>query len=130
MPLAQNQATCEVSWIQRFDGEGVNWNNWTAQIQANYNNEIQRYTDHETSTQGNFEVSDGTHKITARRQNISCPGWINSQDKAEFLYGRIETRLRFLELRGGTWVIVVVQAPQEPETASGWGGGAASMLTS
>jgi beta-glucanase (GH16 family) len=114
MPLAQSQAGWEVSWIERFDGEGVNWNNWTAQIQANYNNEIQCYTDDETSAQRNFEVSDGTLKITARRQNINCPGqngvsrsWtsgrINSKDKAEFLYGRIETRLRFLELRGGTW---------------------------
>lgn len=114
MPLAQSQAGWEVSWIERFDGEGVNGNNWTAQIQANYNNEIQCYTDDETSAQRNFEVSDGTLKITARRQNINCPGqngvsrpWtsgrINSKDKAEFLYGRIETRLRFLELRGGTW---------------------------
>jgi beta-glucanase (GH16 family) len=114
MPLAQSQAGWEVSWIERFDGESVNWDNWTAQIQANYNNEIQCYTDDETSAQRNFEVSDGTLKITARRQNINCPGqngvdrpWtsgrINSKDKAEFLYGRIETRLRFLELRGGTW---------------------------
>jgi beta-glucanase (GH16 family) len=114
MPLAQSQAGWEVSWIERFDGESVDGNNWTAQIQANYNNEIQCYTDDETSAQRNFEVSNGTLKITARRQNINCPGqnglsrpWtsgrINSKDKAEFLYGRIETRLRFLELRGGTW---------------------------
>jgi beta-glucanase (GH16 family) len=114
LPLGQSQAGWEVSWIERFDGEGVNWNNWTAQIQANYNNEIQCYTDDESSGQGNFEVSNGTLKITARRQNINCPGqnginrpWtsgrINSKDKAEFLYGRIEARLRFSELRGGTW---------------------------
>jgi beta-glucanase (GH16 family) len=114
LPLGQSHAGWEVSWIERFDGEGVNWNNWTAQIQANYNNEIQCYTDDETSEQRNFEVSDGTLKITARRQNINCPGqngvnrpWtsgrINSKDKAEFLYGRIEARLRFSELRGGTW---------------------------
>ena len=114
IPLGQSQAGWEVSWIERFDGEGVNWNNWTAQIQANYNNEIQCYTDDETSEQRNFEVSDGTLKITARRQNINCPGqngvnrpWtsgrINSKDKAEFLYGRLEARLRFSDLRGGTW---------------------------
>jgi beta-glucanase (GH16 family) len=113
-PLAQSQAGWEVSWIERFDGESVNWNNWTAQIQANYNNEIQCYTDNETGENRNFEVSDGTLKITARRQNISCPGqngrsrnWtsgrINSKDKAEFLYGRLEARIRFSELKGGTW---------------------------
>ncbi|WP_412972132.1 family 16 glycosylhydrolase [Glaciecola sp. MF2-115] len=114
LPLSQSFGGWETTWIERFDGEGVNWDNWTAQIQANYNNEIQCYTDDESSTNRNFEVSDGTLKITARRQNIDCPGqngrnlpWtsgrINSKDKAEFLYGRLEARLRFSDLRGGTW---------------------------
>jgi beta-glucanase (GH16 family) len=104
----------EVTWIDKFDGSGVNWDNWTAQIQANYNNEVQCYTDDESSANRNFEVSDGTLKIISRRQNINCPGlggqarsWtsgrLNSKDKAEFLFGRIEARIRFLELRGGTW---------------------------
>lgn len=113
-PLGISFAGWEVSWIDRFDGNGVNWNNWTAQIPANYNNEVQCYTDDETSELRNYEVSDGTLKITARRQNIDCPGlngenreWtsgrLNSKDKGEFLYGRVEARLRFLELKGGTW---------------------------
>lgn len=104
----------EVTWIDKFDGSSVNWDNWTAQIQANYNNEVQCYTDDETSDQRNYEVSDGTLKITARKQNISCPGlgntnrsWtsgrLNSKDKSEFLYGRIEARIRFSNLDGGTW---------------------------
>lgn len=104
----------EVTWIDRFDGTGINWDNWTAQIQANYNNEVQCYTDDETSAQRNYDTSDGTLKITAHKQNISCPGlsgenktWtsgrLNSKDKAEFLYGRIEARIRFSVLNGGTW---------------------------
>jgi beta-glucanase (GH16 family) len=104
----------EVTWIDKFDGNGVNWDNWTAQIQANYNNEVQCYTDDDSSDLRNYEISDGTLKITARKQNISCPGlggenksWtsgrLNSKDKAEFLYGRIEARIRFLNLEGGTW---------------------------
>jgi len=104
----------EVTWIDKFDGTGVNWDNWTAQIQANYNNEVQCYTDDETSAQRNYDTSDGTLKITARKQNINCPGlngesktWtsgrLNSKDKAEFLYGRIEARIRFSTLEGGTW---------------------------
>lgn len=111
---AKSYAGWEVSWIDRFDGDSVNWDNWTAQIQANYNNEIQCYTDDDSSALKNYDVSDGTLKIIARKQNIDCPGqsgasrtWtsgrLNSKDKAEFLYGRLETRLRFLELRGGTW---------------------------
>lgn len=104
----------ELAWVDRFDGTGVNWDNWTAQTQANYNNEVQCYTDDETSAQRNYEVSDGTLKITARRMDIACPGlggeqrpWtsgrLNSKDKAEFLYGRVEARLRFLDLEGGSW---------------------------
>ena len=104
----------EVTWIDRFDETGVNWDKWTPQIQANYNNEVQCYTDDESSSQQNYETSDGTLKIIARKQDISCPGlggenksWtsgrLNSKDKAEFLYGRIEARIRFLELKGGSW---------------------------
>jgi beta-glucanase (GH16 family) len=104
----------EVSWIERFDGGSVNSDNWTPQTDANFNNEVQCYTDDETSANRNYEVSDGTLKITARRQQIICPGqnntprnWtsgrLNSKDKAEFLYGRVEARIRFDELRGGTW---------------------------
>ncbi len=104
----------QVQWIDTFAGDSVNWSNWTAQIQANYNNEVQCYTDDESSQDKNFEVSDGTLKIIARKQAINCPGlggaqksWtsgrINSKDKAEFLYGRIESRIRFHNLEGGTW---------------------------
>ncbi len=104
----------EATWIEKFDGTSVNWDNWTAQTQANYNNEVQCYTDDDSSENRNYEVSDGTLKIISRRQNINCPGqnnrsreWtsgrLNSKDKAEFLYGRVEARIRFLELKGGTW---------------------------
>jgi beta-glucanase (GH16 family) len=112
MPLSF--AGWEVTWIDRFDESSVNRDNWTPQIQANYNNEVQCYTDDDSSVQQNYDVSDNTLKIIARKQNISCPGlggenksWtsgrLNSKDKAEFLYGRIEARIRFSELKGGTW---------------------------
>jgi beta-glucanase (GH16 family) len=104
----------QVQWMDRFEDSGVDWQNWTAQIQANYNNEIQCYTDDDSSENRNYEVSDGTLKIIARRQNINCVGlggqqksWtsgrLNSKDKAEFLYGRVESRIRFLNLEKGTW---------------------------
>lgn len=104
----------EVSWIDTFSGDRVNWQNWTAQTNANYNNEVQCYTDDDTSALRNYEVSDGTLKIIARKGVVNCAGqngrtrdWtsgrLNSKDKGEFLYGRIETRLRFDELRNGTW---------------------------
>lgn len=104
----------EVQWIEQFDGDGVDWSNWTAQTAANFNNEVQCYTDDDSSEQRNYEVSDGTLKIIARRDAIECPGldgqpksWtsgrLNSKDKREFLFGRIESRIRFHNLEGGSW---------------------------
>ncbi|MFU8876513.1 MAG: family 16 glycosylhydrolase [Wenzhouxiangellaceae bacterium] len=104
----------EVQWIDRFDGNGVDWDNWTAQTTANFNNEVQCYTDDDSSELRNYDVSDGTLKIIARRTAIECPGqagtlrgWtsgrLNSKDKREFLFGRIEARIRFHNLEDGTW---------------------------
>ncbi|MGR5175749.1 glycoside hydrolase family 16 protein [Vibrio parahaemolyticus] len=112
-PLAAT-AGWEVQWIDAFDGEGVNWSNWTAQTQANYNNEVQCYTDDDYSVNRNYDVSGGTLKIIARKQPNNCStlggqfkswtsGRLNSKDKQEFLYGRVETRLRFHNLESGTW---------------------------
>lgn len=104
----------EVQWIDTFEGTGVNWDNWTAQTQANYNNEVQCYTDDDSSVNKNYDVSEGTLKIIARQQAINCPdlngeprnwtsGRLNSKDKSEFLYGRIESRIRFHTIEGGPW---------------------------
>jgi beta-glucanase (GH16 family) len=104
----------ESQWVDRFDGSGFDRNNWTAQIQANFNAEEQCYTDDDSSLNKNYDVSAGTLKIIARKQAINCPGlgnaprsWtsgrLNSKDKREFLYGRIESRIRFLNLEIGTW---------------------------
>ncbi len=104
----------QLEWIDDFDGSRVNKDNWTSQIQANYNNEIQCYTDDDTSANKNYDVSGGTLKIISRRQSNNCAGlngalksWtsgrLNSKDKKEFLYGRIESRIRFNSLKSGTW---------------------------
>ena len=44
----------EVSYIDTFSGDGVNWQNWTAQIDANFNNEVQCYTDDDSSINKNL----------------------------------------------------------------------------
>ncbi|MEH6452969.1 MAG: glycoside hydrolase family 16 protein [Psychromonas sp.] len=104
----------EVQWIDKFEGTVVNWDNWTAQTNAYYNAEEQCYTDDDSSTNKNYDVYGGTLKIIARKQNINCPGlgnaprsWtsgrLNGKDKQEFLYGRIESKIRFHNLEGGTW---------------------------
>lgn len=115
MPFSLSvQAGWDLQWIDSFNDNQVNWQNWTAQIQANYNNEVQCYTDDESSATQNYQVSSGSLKIIARKQAINCPGlngaaktWtsgrLNSKDKREFLYGRVEARIKFHNLQGGTW---------------------------
>ncbi|MCJ2376307.1 glycoside hydrolase family 16 protein [Vibrio sp. ZSDZ34] len=104
----------EVQWIDSFEGSGVDWRNWNPQTKANYNNEVQCYTSDDYSDERNYDVSDGTLKIIARKKLHSCAtlggqtkswtsGRLNSKDKQEFLYGRIEARIRFHNLEGGTW---------------------------
>lgn len=103
----------QLQWIDSFEGTGVDWNNWTAQTEANYNAEIQCYTADDFSANKNYDVSGGTLTIIARRQMINCPGlpeirdWssgrLNSKDKREFQYGRLEARIRVLDTRGGSW---------------------------
>jgi len=104
----------QLEWIDDFNGSRVNKDNWTSQIQANYNNEVQCYTDDDTSANKNYDVSNGTLKIIARRQSNNCAGlggafksWtsgrLNSKDKKEFLYGRIESRIRLNSLKAGSW---------------------------
>lgn len=104
----------ETHWIDKFDGTSVNYNIWTAEIQADFTGTEECYTDDETPGTGNLDVSNGTLKIIARKGNINCPGlngkaktWtsgrLNTKDKAEFLYGRIEARLRFSNLESGLW---------------------------
>ena len=114
MLTSQVTAGWQLEWIDNFDGSRVNKENWTSQVEANYNNELQCYTDDDTSANKNYDVSDGTLKIVARRQNNSCVGlnglsksWtsgrLNSKDKREFLYGRIESRIKFNSLKAGSW---------------------------
>lgn len=104
----------EVHWIDKFDGTGVNYDIWTAQIQADYTGTQECYTDDETVGTGNLNVSNGTLKIISHKGDINCPGlggkaktWtsgrLNTKDKAEFLYGRIEAKLKFSNLESGLW---------------------------
>ena len=104
----------QLQWIDPFDGSGVDWDNWTAQTEANYNAEVQCYTADDSSANRNYDVSGGTLTIIARRQSIDCPhaplgdrtwssGRLNSKDKREFRYGRLESRIRVLDTGGGSW---------------------------
>lgn len=98
-------------WEDAFDGDTLNPDNWSAQtgngqaygLPAGWgNNELQYYT----SLSNNLEVSAGTLKITAREQSLGGSNYTSARirtiNKQEFLYGRIEAKMK-LPSTPGIW---------------------------
>ena len=87
-------------WSDEFDGETLDQSKWSFQtgdgcafnICGWGNQELQSYTT------GNHQVSEGTLKITARRENAGSANYtstrIRTKDKYEFIYGRVEARMK------------------------------------
>ena len=91
-----NEDEWQLEWSEEFDGNSLDNQTWTAQIGAGGwgNSEWQYYTDSES----NIEVSNGTLKITARNENIQNSNYTSARlitnDKYEFMYGRVEGRIK------------------------------------
>lgn len=105
------QDAWELMWEDQFDGSALNASNWSVQtgngtaygLPAGWgNNELQYYT----GFSDNLVVSDGTLKIIAREQSLGGSSYtsarIRSLNKQEFLYGRIEARIK-LPSTPGIW---------------------------
>lgn len=93
-------------WSDEFDGDRLNWDNWTPELGANGwgNNELQNYTANQT----NIEVSDGTLKIIARKvgegQDVGDYTSARLLSNKVFTYGRMEIRAKIPDLKGnGLW---------------------------
>ena len=93
----------ELVWSDEFDGSEVNTDNWNYQVGGDGwgNNEAQYYTDGDNSS-----VSDGLLTIEIRKETIGSNNYtssrMNTSDKFDFKYGRIEVRAT-LPKTGGTW---------------------------
>lgn len=105
------QDAWQLVWEDEFEGSQLNSDNWSAQtgtgtaygLPAGWgNNELQYYT----NSSDNIVVSNGTLKIIAREQNFGGRNYtsarIRTLNKQEFLYGRIEARLK-LPSTPGAW---------------------------
>lgn len=94
-----------LAWSDEFDLPGApNASKWGYDLGAGGwgNNELQYYT----NRLDNAEVSGGTLKITAKKENFSGSTYTSarllSKDKFSFRYGKVEARAK-LPAGGGTW---------------------------
>ncbi len=91
-----------VVWEDNFDGSSLNRNIWNVEENGNGggNQELQYYRD----SIENIEVSNGTLKIKGLRKGYGGKGYtsgrINTKDKAEFRYGKIEARMKLPSFQG------------------------------
>jgi beta-glucanase (GH16 family) len=91
-------------WSDEFDGSELNSSNWEYEVgRGNWgwgNNELQYYQ----SGSKNLEVSNGTLKITARRETMQGADFtsarIKTQGKQSFVYGRIDIRAKMPKGQG------------------------------
>lgn len=100
----------ELVWSDDFEGSSIDDSKWTFEVncQGGGNNEQQCYTDSED----NAFVSDGTLKIVALPAGEDAEGnlpytsaRLNSKNKGDFTYGRIEVRAKMPEGQG-SWPAV------------------------
>lgn len=97
----------QLVWADEFDSDGsVCAKNWMNEIGTGTNgwgnNEMQYYT----SRPSNISVSNGSLKITAKKEDYLGSSYtsarIKTQNLFEFQYGKVEVRAK-LPVGGGTW---------------------------
>ena len=95
----------ELVWSDEFDGDTISLDNWLFETGGGGwgNKELQNY-----QAEGNAEVSEGTLKITAKRNtDNTIEGAYTSarmNSRQSFKFGRMEIRAKIPEHKGnGTW---------------------------
>ena len=92
----------EVVWEDNFNGNSLDRSIWNVEVNGNGggNQELQYYCDNSE----NIEVSNGTLKIKGLRKSYGGKGYtsgrINTKNKAEFRYGKIEARMKLPSFQG------------------------------
>ncbi len=89
-------------WSDEFEGNALDENNWNIETNIHVNNELQQYTEREQ----NLRVSNGNLEIEARKETYNnyeyTSGRINSRNKQQWTYGKMEARIKWPAGRG-TW---------------------------
>ena len=97
----------ELVWADEFDEDGsISLDRWTPETIPPvdgccwYNGEFQFYTD----KSDNVKIEDGFLKITAKKENFNGKEYtsarLNTMDKFEFTYGKVEARAKIPNGKG------------------------------
>jgi beta-glucanase (GH16 family) len=106
----------ELTWSDEFDGDELDATKWSPRVwpPRKVNDEDQAYTDRAR----NIRIEDGHLVIEAHLEDYEganyTSGRVQSQGKAEFLYGRFEVRAK-LPRGQGTWPAIWM-LPSDPFT--------------
>lgn len=123
LPILSIAQCPNIVWADEFSGSSLDESKWNYQtgdgcaenICGWGNGELQSYQE------ANVTVSDGTLKITARKQRIRgskyTSGRINSKGKGDFSYGRMEALIK-LPVGDGLWPAFWMLSTNEP--FGGW----------
>lgn len=94
--LVPDEEIWALSWSDEFEGNALDMDTWSHEFGSHGwgNNELQMYT----SSPNNTEVSNGTLKITARQESAGSANYTSARirtiGKMEFLYGKVEARIK------------------------------------
>ncbi len=103
LPISTRSIPWAISWADEFNGTQVDTSKWNFQVGGSGwgNGEAQYYTNGT-----NASVQNGHLVIEARQQTVGSNQYtssrMNTSNKGDFLYGRIEIRAK-LPSTGGTW---------------------------
>lgn len=100
--LISREEKYKLIWSDEFEGDSLNLNKWNVEVNGygGWNDELQYYCD----TPQNIEVSNGTLKIRAFKQNYKGKEYtsarINTMNKEAFLYGKVEAKMKLPSFQG------------------------------
>ncbi len=90
-------------WSDEFDSTALNESNWTVDPSNNPDNgEQEHYTSGHDQASSNIFVKNGCLIIVARNNGGITSGRLNTENKRNFVYGRMEARMR-LPITQGMW---------------------------
>jgi beta-glucanase (GH16 family) len=89
-------------WSDEFDSTALNEQNWIIGSGSAPNGEQELYTAGHDQANSNIFVKNGCLSLVAKNNGGITSGRINTQNKRNFMYGRMEARMR-LPVSQGMW---------------------------